>query len=57
MEITIDPGVVDPEDVEMLQDLIMAAANEALRQSGRNGTNEMSKITGVWDFQACSSNL
>ena len=30
--ITIDPQVVDPDDVEMLQDLIMAAVNEALRQ-------------------------
>ena len=46
VEITIDPGVVDPEDVEMLQDLIMAAANEALRQAEEMVQNEMSKITG-----------
>ena len=31
LSITIDPQVVDPEDVEMLQDLVMAAVNEALR--------------------------
>lgn len=46
VEITIDPGVVDPDDVEMLQDLIMAAANEALRQAEEMVQNEMSKITG-----------
>ena len=32
LSITIDPQVVDPEDVEMLQDLVMAAVNEALRK-------------------------
>ena len=46
VEITIDPSVVDPDDVEMLQDLIMAAANEALRQAEEMIQNEMSKITG-----------
>ena len=35
MEISIDPAVVDPDDIEMLQDLIMAAANEALRKAER----------------------
>ena len=32
-ELTIDPDAVDPEDVEMLQDMVMAAVNEALRQA------------------------
>ncbi|MGI5851546.1 MAG: YbaB/EbfC family nucleoid-associated protein [Clostridiales bacterium] len=46
IEITIDPAVVDPDDIEMLQDLIMAAANEALRKAEEMVQSEMSKITG-----------
>ncbi|MTI82068.1 MAG: YbaB/EbfC family nucleoid-associated protein [Firmicutes bacterium] len=46
VSINIDPEAVDPEDVEMLQDMVMAAANEALRKSQEMMTNEMSKITG-----------
>ena len=38
--------VVDPEDIEMLEDLIMAAANEALRQIDEASQQSMSKITG-----------
>lgn len=38
--------VVDPEDIEMLEDLIMAAANEALRQVEEQAQASMSKITG-----------
>lgn len=45
-EITIKPEVVDPEDVEMLQDLIMAAVNEALRKADEMVNGEMGKITG-----------
>lgn len=45
-EITIDPGVVDAEDVEMLQDLILAAVNEALRKAEEMVSSEMSKLTG-----------
>ena len=45
-EITIKPEVVDPEDVEMLQDLILAAVNEALRKADEMVSSEMSKITG-----------
>ena len=33
VSVTIDPGVVDPEDVEMLQDLVLAAVSEALNQA------------------------
>ena len=38
--------VVDPDDVEMLEDLIMAAVNEALRQVDEANTSAMSKLTG-----------
>lgn len=44
--IGIKPEVVDPDDVEMLEDLIMTAANEALRQMEEISQNEMSKLTG-----------
>ncbi|MDD4366374.1 MAG: YbaB/EbfC family nucleoid-associated protein [Eubacteriales bacterium] len=44
--IKIDPQVIDPDDVEMLQDLIMAAANEAIRQMEELSRNEMEKLTG-----------
>lgn len=46
MSIAINPEAVDPEDVEMLQDMILAAVNEALRQSQEMVAKEMSKITG-----------
>ncbi len=46
LSIAIEESVVDPEDVEMLQDLVMAAVNEALR-SAENMMNEgMKKVTG-----------
>ena len=44
-DIQIKPEVVDPDDVEMLQDLIMVAANEALRQMEEISQNEMNKLT------------
>ena len=44
--IEIDPACVDPEDVEMLQDLITAATNEALRMADEMMSAEMGKITG-----------
>lgn len=44
--IEIKPEVVDPDDVEMLQDLIMAAVNEAIRQADDMAAREMSKLTG-----------
>ena len=46
LSITIKPEAVDPDDVEMLQDLIMAAVNEALRAAGDAMENEMGKMTG-----------
>lgn len=44
--ITIDPEVVDPEDVEMLQDLIVAAINEAVEASQNLAADELGAITG-----------
>lgn len=44
--IKIDPEVVDSDDVEMLEDLILSAVNEAIRQADEMYTNEMGKITG-----------
>ncbi len=46
VSINIDPEVVNPEDVEMLQDLVVAAVNEALRRSQEMVQEEMAKITG-----------
>ena len=46
VSIEIDESVVDPEDIEMLQDLVMAAVNEALRQAEEMMSKEMSKLTG-----------
>ena len=45
-KVKIKEEVVDPEDVEMLEDLIMAATNEALRQLEEISSQSMSKITG-----------
>lgn len=44
--LTIDPEAVDPEDVEMLQDLVIAAVNEALRKAEEAAGENMSKLTG-----------
>ena len=46
LSVTIDPEAVDPDDVEMLQDLIVAAVNEALRKAGDDAASQMSKLTG-----------
>jgi DNA-binding YbaB/EbfC family protein len=45
-KLEIKPEVVDPEDVEMLSDLIIAAVNEAVRQANENTESEMAKISG-----------
>ena len=45
--LTIDPEAVDPEDVEMLQDLVIAAVNEALRKVDEASSSGMSKLTGM----------
>ena len=46
VSLTIDKDVVDPEDVETLQDLIIAAVNEGVRQIDELSSSEYSKITG-----------
>ena len=46
VRLEIKPEVVDPDDVEMLEDLIMAAINEAMRQMDEYSQQSMSKITG-----------
>ena len=45
-EVTIDPEAVDPDDVEMLQDMVIAAVNEALRTANDTMEREMGKLTG-----------
>ena len=44
--LTIDPEAVDPDDVEMLTDLVMTAVNDALRQCEETTSREMQKLTG-----------
>lgn len=46
VSLEIKPEVVDPDDVEMLQDLITVAVNEGLRQIDEISNNEMGKLTG-----------
>ena len=45
-EIVISPEVVDPDDVEMLQDLIIAAVNEGMRKAEEENASNISSITG-----------
>ena len=44
--LVIDPEAVDPDDVEMLQDMILAAVNEAMRAAEAEAADTMSKLTG-----------
>ena len=46
LSLTINPEAGDPEDVEMLQDMVIAAVNEALRAADTEASNSMSKFTG-----------
>ena len=46
LSIVINPEAVDPEDVELLQDLVLAAVNEALKASQEMVNDEMGKLTG-----------
>ena len=45
-QVTIDPEALDPDDVEMLQDLIVAAVNEAMRKATEDAASSMSRLTG-----------
>jgi DNA-binding YbaB/EbfC family protein len=46
VSLTIDPAAVDPSDVEMLQDLVVAAVNDALRASRELAEEKMAGVTG-----------
>lgn len=46
VSLTIKPEAVDPEDVEMLQDMVVAAVNEAMRKADAESAANMSKLTG-----------
>lgn len=46
IDITIKPEVVDPDDIEMLQDLVLSAVNEALRSIDDMQASQMNKVTG-----------
>lgn len=46
LSVTIKPETVDPEDVEMLQDLVVSAVNEALRQAGEAMDKGLESVTG-----------
>ncbi len=46
LEITIDPDAVDPEDVEMLQDMVQAAVNEGIRAAQERAESRMGGIAG-----------
>lgn len=46
VSLTIEPDAVDPEDIEMLQDMVVAAVNEALRKAETAMSEGMAKITG-----------
>lgn len=46
LSIEIKPEVVDPDDIEMLQDLLVAAVNEAVRKVDETSSSEMEKLTG-----------
>ena len=52
LAVTIKPEAVDPEDVEMLQDLVVSAVNEALRQAGEAMDKSMEQATGGLDLGA-----
>ena len=45
-DLVINPEAVDPDDVEMLQDMIIAAVNEAMRAADAEAANNMSRLTG-----------
>ena len=46
LDLKINPEAVDPDDVDMLQDMIIAAVNEAMRAADAEAANNMSRLTG-----------
>ena len=51
LDVTMKPEVVDPDDIEMLQDLVLSAVNEALRSVDEMQESQMSKVTGGMNIQ------
>jgi DNA-binding YbaB/EbfC family protein len=49
-EIKIDPQAIDPEDAELLQDMVLAAVNEAIRQAQEMAATKMGGLTGGLDL-------
>jgi nucleoid-associated protein EbfC len=47
LEVTIDPAAVDPEDVDILQDTVVAAVNEAMRQAQQMAQERLGALTGA----------
>ena len=50
VRVTIDPEAVDPDDVEMLQDMVIAAVNSALKAAETSREESMAKVTGGLNF-------
>ena len=50
LSIKIDPEVIDPDDVEMLEDLIVAAVNEAINKVNKESESRLAKVTGGLNF-------
>lgn len=48
--VAIDPSVVDPEDVEMLQDLVVAAVNQAMKNAAEAAGDQLGGLTGGMDL-------
>ena len=46
VDLVINPEAVDPDDVDMLQDMVIAAVNEAMRTADTDSANNMSRLTG-----------
>jgi nucleoid-associated protein EbfC len=55
--ITIDPDVIDPDDVEMLQDMLVAAVNAAIEQSQAMAAERMEGLTGGLDVNSLLGGL
>ncbi|MFW6097457.1 MAG: YbaB/EbfC family nucleoid-associated protein [Chloroflexota bacterium] len=55
--ITIDPEVVDPDDIEMLQDMLVAAVNAAIEQSQTMAAEKMEGLTGGMDINSLLGGL
>jgi DNA-binding YbaB/EbfC family protein len=56
-DITIDPDAIDPEDAEMLQDTVLAAVNEAIRQAQELAASKMGGVTGGLDLGGLGGGL